>query len=117
MILKHIKLTNFRQYPRLELEFKNGITGIVGRNGAGKSTILEAISWCLFGNRAARTGKEGIKRQTASPADPCGVELEFVLGNTSYCLTRSLIGKSNRSEASLSQAGQLDAVSTREVDG
>jgi exonuclease SbcC len=116
MILSRLRLSNFRQYRQLDLQFKEGITGIVGSNGSGKSTILEAVLWCLFGNRAARTGKEGIKRQTAPASDPCSVQLEFVLGNTSYCLTRSLIGKNHKSEARLSRFGQLDAVSTREVD-
>jgi len=116
MLLSRLQLSNFRQYHQLDLTFKDGITGIVGRNGAGKSTILEAVLWCLFGNRAARTGKEGIKRQNASAKDPCTVSLDFILNNTSYCLTRSLVGKNSRSEARLSQQGKLDAVSTREVD-
>ncbi len=116
MILSRVQATNFRQYETLDIEFKDGITGIVGPNGAGKSTILEAVLWCLFGNRAARTGKEGIKRQSAPDADSCTVKLDFVLGRTAFSLSRSLIGKSNRSEAKLTQQGGVEAVSTREVD-
>ena len=116
MLLQRLKMTNFRQYAKMELHFNDGITGIVGRNGSGKSTILEAVLWCLFGNRAARTGKDGIKRQTAEATENCSVELDFLLGNTGYSLTRSLIGKSSRSEASLTQQGRLDAITTREVD-
>jgi len=116
MLLSRVQAINFRQYEKLDLEFKDGITGIVGPNGAGKSTILEAVLWCLFGNRAARTGKEGIKRQSAPDGDSCTVNLDFVLGKSTYSLSRSLIGKSNRSEAKLTQQGVVDAVSTREVD-
>lgn len=109
-------MSNFRQYQYLDLDFRDGITGIVGRNGSGKSTILEAVLWCLFGNRAARTDKEGIKRQGAPAREPCRVELEFALGDSAYRLERSLVGRGNRSEARLSQEGELDAVTTREVD-
>jgi exonuclease SbcC len=116
MILRRLFLTNFRQYEKLDITFRDGITGIVGRNGSGKTTILEAVLWCLFGNRAARTSKEGIRRQSVSVADPCLVELSFGIGETEYLLKRSLTGKSNRSEARLTRQGSLDAVSTREVD-
>jgi len=116
MILRRLFLTNFRQYEKLDITFRDGITGIVGQNGSGKTTILEAVLWCLFGNRAARTSKEGIRRQSTSPADPCRVELSFEIRETEYLLKRSLTGKSNRSEARLTRQGSLDAVSTREVD-
>ena len=116
MILRSLRLTNFRQYQTQEVIFPYGLTGIVGRNGAGKSTILEALLWCLYGNRAARTSKEGIRCQTAAPSQPCEVKLTFELGGKAVTLTRSLIGRTNRSEALLVQEGQLGAVTTREVD-
>ncbi len=116
MILSRLYLHNFRQYEEQVIEFSPGITGIVGPNGAGKSTILEGISWCLYGNRAARSGKEGIKRQMAADTDDCQVRLDFVLDGREYGLTRTIKGKSGRSEATLMRAGKIDAVSTREVD-
>lgn len=116
MILKQLDLFNFRRYKELSIEFKDGITGIVGKNGTGKSTLLEAILWCLYGNRAARTGKDGIKRQEAPAGENCQVALDFELNGVDYRLTRSLVGKSNRTESKLTQQGHLDAVTTREVD-
>jgi len=77
---------------------------------------LEALLWCLYGNRAARTSKEGIRRQTAATSEPCEVKLTFELGGKAFTLTRSLVGRTNRSEALLVQEGQLGAVTTREVD-
>ncbi|MGB4338846.1 MAG: AAA family ATPase, partial [Bacillota bacterium] len=32
---------------RVELEFKQGIAGIVGPNGVGKSNISDAIRWAM----------------------------------------------------------------------
>ncbi len=49
MILNSLHLENYKQYRRLELVFREGLVGIVGKNGAGKSTIFEAILYCLFG--------------------------------------------------------------------
>lgn len=43
MYLVSIHLQNFRQHKDTHIQFIQGITGILGQNGAGKSTILEAI--------------------------------------------------------------------------
>ena len=43
MKIAHIKLTNFRSYDDLELDFSPNINIIVGNNGQGKTNILESI--------------------------------------------------------------------------
>ena len=43
MKIEHIRLTNFRNYDDLELEFNPNINIIVGNNGQGKTNILESI--------------------------------------------------------------------------
>lgn len=43
MQLKHISLTNFRNFIRLETAFPAGSTILVGANGQGKTSLLEAI--------------------------------------------------------------------------
>jgi len=44
MILKNLKLINFRNYNNLEINFSPEINFITGDNGSGKTNILEAIS-------------------------------------------------------------------------
>ncbi len=50
------KAENFRSLRGIELEFSTQIdkplTVIRAENGSGKTTILEAMKWCLFGDRA-----------------------------------------------------------------
>ncbi|WP_069592461.1 AAA family ATPase [Methanosphaera sp. WGK6] len=48
MILNKLELKNFKSYEHTLIEFNRGISLILGENGAGKSTILEAISYALF---------------------------------------------------------------------
>ncbi|MFQ5584084.1 MAG: DNA replication/repair protein RecF, partial [Calditrichia bacterium] len=43
MLLKHLVLSDFRNYPNLEVYFFDGIHILHGENGAGKTNILEAI--------------------------------------------------------------------------
>ena len=53
MHLNKLFMRNFKKYRRAEVNFHDGLTGIVGSNGSGKSTIVEAIAWALYGNRAS----------------------------------------------------------------
>lgn len=43
MRIEHLKLTNFRNYSSLDLDFNNNVNIIIGDNGKGKTNILESI--------------------------------------------------------------------------
>ena len=46
-----IELREFRCWELLDVQIPIGrITAIVGRSGGGKTTLLQAIGWCLYGN-------------------------------------------------------------------
>lgn len=46
----HIKLVNFMKYHDAEFKIKTGAINLIkGPSGAGKTTIIKAIQWCLFG--------------------------------------------------------------------
>ena len=44
-----LELTNFKCFRHKEIDFNSDVTVIRGRNGVGKTTIADAILWCLFG--------------------------------------------------------------------
>jgi exonuclease SbcC len=48
MIIERVVLKNIKSYKDDVVEFTEGITSISGLNGAGKSTILEAVGFALF---------------------------------------------------------------------
>ena len=53
MDLKRITIKNYRQYRDVEIIFEpnpdKNFTIIKGNNGTGKTTFLNALSWCLYG--------------------------------------------------------------------
>jgi exonuclease SbcC len=48
MHVTRVELENIKAYEHRVFNFEPGITAITGENGAGKTTILEAIAWALF---------------------------------------------------------------------
>src|SRR5829696_3455595 len=90
MRLNSLRLCNFRQHADSYITFDSGLTGIIGANGSGKTTILEAIAWALYGQDAARGKKETIRSLRAGPGARVKVELDFELGGHRYRVERGL---------------------------
>ena len=61
---------------------------IVGTNGAGKSTILDALTFSLFG-RSFRKISKSMLVNTVNEKD-CVVEIEFSIGNNKYTVVRCI---------------------------
>ena len=63
-MIRSIELVNFLAHSNTELEFDNGATVFVGDNGAGKSSIIDAITFSLFGKHTRKNNKSLIRRGT-----------------------------------------------------
>ncbi len=48
MYIKLVELEDIKSHADAKFEFSRGSTAITGDNGAGKTTIIEAIAWTLF---------------------------------------------------------------------
>ena len=90
MRLNSLHMLNFRQHADTRIEFDLGLTGVIGANGSGKSTILEAIAWALYGQSAARGTRESIRFARAGARAQVRVELDFELGQHRYRVVRGL---------------------------
>jgi exonuclease SbcC len=88
--LERLRLVNFRQHRDTEIAFGPGLTAIIGPNGVGKSTLLEAVAWAVYGMDAARGPRDGLRWRLAKPRSEMKVELAFVLGAHRYRVVRTL---------------------------
>ncbi len=89
MRLIRLTLSNFRQHAETDLVFRPGLTGIIGPNGSGKTTILEAIAWALYGGKAVRGTKDTMRFNRAPGRSSVRAELEFELGEERYRVVRT----------------------------
>lgn len=105
MRIRRIRLQDYRRYRDAEVELPDGVTAILGRNGSGKSSLLEAVSFALFGPGALRTDKHLLRREGAAPADPVRVELDLELGGQAVRVVRELRGRTLAPSASLEVDG------------
>lgn len=48
VILKSLKIRNFKGINRLDINFESGVTSIFGSNATGKTSIADAFFWLLF---------------------------------------------------------------------
>ncbi|MBS3171886.1 AAA family ATPase [Candidatus Woesearchaeota archaeon] len=87
MLIKKIKLKNIRSYIGEEIEFDKGITLLSGDIGSGKSTILLAIDFALFGLRKGYLSGNALLRNGEKEGS---VELTFEIDEKEITITRNL---------------------------
>ena len=48
MKIKTVSILGFKSFmERLDIDFHEGVSGVVGPNGCGKSNVVDAIRWCM----------------------------------------------------------------------
>ncbi|MFX1520755.1 MAG: AAA family ATPase [Promethearchaeota archaeon] len=97
MKLLSILIENFKPFSKLELpskttsasELPNGLYTIRGRNSTGKSSLIEAFLWGLWGSkRDCGVIEEAKDRLIKKDASRCKVQLDFKIGNKKFRIKR-----------------------------
>ena len=117
MRINYLELRNYRRFKQLKLQFPDGIVGVLGLNGVGKTTLIEGIAWALFGNveEVVRTSRESVRRAGAGSNENCVAILEFQLGDSEYRIEREMGGKSLSMKAELRSKGKAMATGDKDV--
>jgi len=91
IVFRTVKFKNFLSAGNVFTEIdlnKNSTTLIVGENGAGKSTFLDAITFSLFGKPFRNVNKSQLVNSINEKN--CVVEIEFDIGEKSYKIIRGI---------------------------
>ena len=88
MIIRRVELNNVVSHRLTVVEFPHGVTAIVGRNGAGKTSIIDGITYAVFG-----THSRGTRRKDRAPLIRLGaaearITLEFSTDGNTYRIIR-----------------------------
>ncbi len=89
MIPVSLKLSNFTSYgeKQQELDFTRfRLAAISGLNGAGKSSLLDAVTWCVWGTSRAGDSSDELIHQGA---DKMYIEFSFELDGDQFTIKRS----------------------------
>jgi exonuclease SbcC len=114
MILNKLSVRNFRKFAELEIGFPPGIIGVVGRNGVGKSTLLEIIAWLFYGSTALKTKNEEIYPDFLESGLETRARLDFCLNSGEFRVERGF-KPPKKSEARLYLGDKLLSDGPREV--
>jgi len=118
-MITSMRLKNWKSHMDSEMGFSPGVNALVGIVGSGKSSVMQAISFALFGNLPAvqsrRMGLQDMIMKRPQPKKEARVELAFRANGKDYTVSRSIKAGKGTSEAEIREGGKLLDVNARNV--
>ena len=113
MLIKKIKIINIRSYEQGEIVIPSGAVLLSGDIGSGKTSILLAIEFALFGLQPGQKGNSILR----NGADDGFVELEFEINGKNIIIKRTLKRKKSvaQEEAFITIGGKTEEKSITEM--
>lgn len=98
-MISRVYLRNWRSHKETEVTFSDGVNVLVGEMGAGKSSVLDGITYGLYGTLPALKSRditlEDLLRRTPTQAEEAVVEVDFIIDGTTYTVRREVKRTSN----------------------
>ncbi|AJA92639.1 chromosome segregation protein SMC [Candidatus Nitrosopelagicus brevis] len=101
-MIHSIELIDFLAHHNTKLDFSNDATVFVGQNGAGKSSIIDAITFSLFGAHTRKNNKSLIRRG----ANKSLVKVDFSANGKNYRTVRQIDAKGTLTAQFLEKNGE-----------
>ncbi|MDO8624624.1 MAG: AAA family ATPase, partial [Candidatus Diapherotrites archaeon] len=104
-MITHLELQHWKSHFDSTLEFERGTNVIVGAMGSGKTSVMDAICYALFGTYPAlqnrRVSLDETIMQKPNPKDQSRVALTFEYENHAYRVERTLFRNNKATQAKL----------------
>lgn len=96
MKIKRLSINNFLSYKQLDVDFDElSLTNISGPTGAGKSAILDAICWLIYGKTNRNIKANEVLSWGNSEDDFCTGYIQIEYGSKTMVITRGRGGAKN----------------------
>jgi DNA repair protein SbcC/Rad50 len=99
-MIENVELINFISHKETPILLENGVNVFIGANGAGKSSVIDAITYALYGEHTRDASKNILRRGAAEGS----VSVKF-----------SVAGRKYLAERKFGRAGKLEAATFREL--
>ncbi|MFP3726425.1 SMC family ATPase [Priestia filamentosa] len=97
MLIARLEVSYYRQFENQVIFFPfDGLIGLRGVNGAGKSTIFNVIDWVLWGKYKGVNQKEKLKMHKTPKNVPTFGVIDFVFNGDCYRVRRDLVNSKTR---------------------
>jgi exonuclease SbcC len=106
-VLKSVEVKNWKTFTDATLNVsETGLTGIVGQNGSGKSSFVDAILWCLYAYKPAEISQTAFRRRNSDPKkDDTSVKVTFTHAGQTIEVFRRMKGKNSTVTADIFMDG------------
>lgn len=113
-VLHSVAVENYKTFAEATFSpLREGLTGVSGSNGAGKSSIVDAILYALYGFTPKDVKIASLRRRQSDPkTDATKVTVTFSHAGQIVEVTRQIRGKNNTVTASIFVDGQEATVAT-----
>ncbi|WP_423751243.1 DNA double-strand break repair ATPase Rad50 [Salinirarus marinus] len=95
MRFERVRLRNFKPYADADLSLRDGVTVIHGLNGSGKSSLLEACFFALYGSKALDGTLDDV---ITNGSDEAEIDLWFTHDGAEYHVERRLRRSGDRTQ-------------------
>ncbi len=112
-----IEIENFLGIKHAKVDFRQGVFLIVGQNGAGKSSLLEAMVFALYGS-GIRYGRQSPRNYVRDGSRYCQVSFTFLKNGKKYQVLRRISEGNDKSthQAKLMENDRTIATQRSSVD-
>lgn len=118
-MIKRVSLHNWKSHLDSEISFSGGVNALVGIMGSGKSSIMQAISFALFGTFSGldsrRLSMDDLIMNKPQKKGSASVEVEFDLDGHSYSVKREIERGKGTTTAEMRKDGELLEVNAKSV--